>query len=243
MKRTIVPLDKQYEELKMLVWQDCAVPEVFFRKATDDEQICFYLFSTSLCELTYIDLNYQSFTAYPPSEYKKGGLDYWFSKIHPGDRRMLADKILETNKSSHALFSKQNPTPGTVNYRFKNGNNQWIWVQHTVYILSVTSDGSIDKMLHKLTLLDRLIFANYTHVKPFEISLNESGHQEGIDQLTKREKQVLKQIAEGFSSKMIADNLNISVNTVETHRRHLLEKLQVKNSMELIKKAFRLFWN
>jgi two-component system response regulator NreC len=60
--------------------------------------------------------------------------------------------------------------------------------------------------------------------------------------LTKREKQILQLIGEGLSTKMIAEKCNISINTVETHRRHLLEKLNVKNSMQLIKEASKVFW-
>ena len=59
---------------------------------------------------------------------------------------------------------------------------------------------------------------------------------------TKREKEVLHLIGEGYSTKQIADKLNISINTVETHRRHLLEKIQVKNSMELIKQTSNAHW-
>ncbi|MDI3567800.1 response regulator transcription factor, partial [Bradyrhizobium sp. Arg816] len=61
-----------------------------------------------------------------------------------------------------------------------------------------------------------------------------------LDVLTKREKEVLKCIGEGFSSKQISDKLFISNNTVETHRRHLLEKLKVKNSAELISRTARI---
>ena len=59
--------------------------------------------------------------------------------------------------------------------------------------------------------------------------------------LTSREKQVLQMISDGLSTKMIADQCFISVHTVETHRKHLLEKLDVRNSMELIKKASKYF--
>jgi DNA-binding CsgD family transcriptional regulator len=50
-------------------------------------------------------------------------------------------------------------------------------------------------------------------------------------------------IGEGYSTKQMADKLNISINTVETHRRHLLGKIQVKNSMELIKQTANLSWS
>lgn len=58
-------------------------------------------------------------------------------------------------------------------------------------------------------------------------------------QLTKREIEVIKLIAEGLTSQDIADKLFISPRTVDTHRRNLLQKLNVKNTAELIKFAIK----
>jgi len=55
--------------------------------------------------------------------------------------------------------------------------------------------------------------------------------------LSKRETEVLKKIAQGYSSKDIAKLLFISENTVETHRRNLFAKLQANNVADLIVKA------
>ena len=55
--------------------------------------------------------------------------------------------------------------------------------------------------------------------------------------LSKREAEVLKKIAQGYSSKDIAKLLFISENTVETHRRNLFAKLQANNVADLIVKA------
>ena len=67
-------------------------------------------------------------------------------------------------------------------------------------------------------------------------------YTEKVRTFTKREMEVLTLIGEGFSSKHIADQLCISISTVETHRRHLLEKMEVKNSMQLIKQATYALW-
>ncbi|MBB6111058.1 two-component system, NarL family, response regulator NreC [Mucilaginibacter lappiensis] len=67
-------------------------------------------------------------------------------------------------------------------------------------------------------------------------------YTEKVRTFTKREMEVLTLIGEGFSTKHIAEQLFISVNTVETHRRHLLEKMEVKNSMQLIKHATHALW-
>jgi|GEM_PF-1901867 DNA-binding NarL/FixJ family response regulator len=63
---------------------------------------------------------------------------------------------------------------------------------------------------------------------------------EYIDQLfklTKREKEVLCLISEGKNTKEISEDLFISLHTVETHRRNLLEKLNAKNTAEMVKVA------
>lgn len=57
--------------------------------------------------------------------------------------------------------------------------------------------------------------------------------------LTKREKEILKLIADGLSSQEIADNLFISLRTVETHRLNLNQKLDVKNTAGLVKEAIK----
>jgi DNA-binding CsgD family transcriptional regulator len=55
--------------------------------------------------------------------------------------------------------------------------------------------------------------------------------------LTTREREVLKLIAEGKSSKEIGDLLFISARTVEHHRANIMEKLNLKNTADLVKYA------
>lgn len=59
-------------------------------------------------------------------------------------------------------------------------------------------------------------------------------------QISAREKEVASLLAEGFSTKAISERLKISFNTVETHRKNLLAKLEAKNSTELIFKVGKL---
>ena len=57
--------------------------------------------------------------------------------------------------------------------------------------------------------------------------------------LTNREIEVLKLVAEGLTSKEIAEMLSISIRTVEHHRANLLKKLNLKNTADLIKHAIQ----
>lgn len=57
--------------------------------------------------------------------------------------------------------------------------------------------------------------------------------------LSSREREVLQLLAEGHSVKETAFKLGVSAKTVETHRRHIMEKLQISNSSEIVKYALR----
>ncbi len=59
------------------------------------------------------------------------------------------------------------------------------------------------------------------------------------DRLTDREQEVIKQIAEGLSSDEIAEALTISKKTVDRHRSNILEKLGMRNRVELTRYAIR----
>ncbi len=63
----------------------------------------------------------------------------------------------------------------------------------------------------------------------------DDGSQDGvlISSLTKREVQVLKLVAQQYSTREIANELHISESTVETHRKNLMKKVRVKNSVGL----------
>ncbi len=62
---------------------------------------------------------------------------------------------------------------------------------------------------------------------------------EPYDQLTSREREILKLIAEGKTNRQIADMLCISIKTVLGHRAKVMEKLDLHNRTELIKYAIR----
>jgi two-component system response regulator NreC len=61
----------------------------------------------------------------------------------------------------------------------------------------------------------------------------------GYDLLTSREREVLQLIAEGYSNQRIAQELFISVKTVEAHKAHIMSKLHARNRTDLIRYALR----
>ena len=57
--------------------------------------------------------------------------------------------------------------------------------------------------------------------------------------LSEREHEVLRHICQGMSNQEIAEAVELSIHTVDAHRRKLLTKLNAKNTAEMIMKAFK----
>lgn len=58
-------------------------------------------------------------------------------------------------------------------------------------------------------------------------------------ELTERESEILKLIAEGVSTSDISDRLFVSIKTIGTHKQHILEKLNLKTTTDLVKYAIK----
>ena len=69
--------------------------------------------------------------------------------------------------------------------------------------------------------------------------LQSNGLQDSFELLTPREKEILQLLAEGKSNKEVATVLDVSPYTVETHRMHLMQKLNLHNTAEIVLYAVR----
>ncbi len=105
-------------------------------------------------------------------------------------------------------------------------------------------DCAFDEMAHAI----RMIIDNKTYVNSQIASLvveslmsdsPRSHNKHAFSLLTEREKEVLQLIAEGKSTKQIASSLNVSTKTIESHRRQVMGKLNIRNIADLTKYAIR----
>lgn len=101
--------------------------------------------------------------------------------------------------------------------------------------------------LEELTRAIRTVAADHTYLSPQISNLVVSDYLEHLPEdgqspaevLTPREREVLQLLAEGKSVKDIAAKLKVSIKTVETHRRQIMEKLDIHSIAELTKYAIR----
>lgn len=71
------------------------------------------------------------------------------------------------------------------------------------------------------------------------VKLLETGGRETLPEISPREMEVLRLLVDGLNTKTIASKLHISKNTVDTHRRRILDKLDCQNVAELTRLAIR----
>jgi len=109
------------------------------------------------------------------------------------------------------------------------------------YLLKDSAEADLIKAVHVVAggksffspAVSKVLLDDYVR------KLSRSGTEDAYDLLTPREREILQLIAEGKSNKDVANLLNLSVYTVESHRSNLMEKLNLKGVPELILYAVR----
>ncbi|HTL59860.1 MAG TPA: LuxR C-terminal-related transcriptional regulator [Candidatus Limnocylindrales bacterium] len=207
--------------------------------------------------ILYVSPKFEKITGYACQKFISEGLTFWFSVIHPADMQAVVGSI---TKAQHELLTI-NPRPMTplkLEYRITRRDSRVIWIREFKQIISYRN-GKKDHILgclHDITaekadertaieaLLKRDKAANalldiaVSHRLSDALDSRKSAVPSS-NPISGREREVLRLVAAGYSSKQIAAELAISENTVETHRRHLLQKLHVNNSTALVKEAHR----
>jgi two-component system response regulator DctR len=82
-------------------------------------------------------------------------------------------------------------------------------------------------------LVDRIEHALQASSAYLETLRSQQGVRERVAELTDREQAVMRLVIDGLPNKLIADELTISVRTVEVHRARVFDKMQVKSAVEL----------
>ena len=123
--------------------------------------------------------------------------------------------------------------------------------EYVVEILKAGGSGYLLKNSKKQEFVDAIesvlsgkkVFSNKISEQLFNRLVNPPHENDKNEEpeipLTKREIEIIQNIADDLSNQQIADKLHISLRTVETHRRNLMQKLNVKTVVALLKYAAR----
>lgn len=140
-------------------------------------------------------------------------------KAHSVETKLL---VLTVHKAEEYVFAA-----------LKAGANGYLLKDATHAELKLAIDNVLDGKTYLSPGISERLVTSYLAGKPPAES------ESRLDRITQRERQVLKLIAEGHKNKDIAEDLCISVKTVEKHRSNLMKKLDFHNASELTAFAIR----
>lgn len=194
--------------------------------------------------LAFLTGEVESVTGYPEYIFREKGIEASITMIHPEDREELLRFQKIVFDSFHTLTIEEKYT-----YEFTY-TTRWIhritqeviWVTSKAKPFIIDSQGNFVVDLHVIVQLQnppaiKSYDWNYSYKKKdgTRIFVSKETPEKRTIKLTKKQKEIAKMILDGKESKEIGKALNISVNTVGTHRKNILKTLDARNTGEMIK--------
>jgi DNA-binding CsgD family transcriptional regulator len=201
------------------------------------------------CPMMHPDLHYASKNSQQVFGYTTGyivqnsGIDKYIGHVHENDQRDLFDCFSFVHDSLESFSPDEHHEYRYIfHYRFRRGDGKYIHLHDEKAAINLKNSRNLYYAL----------FRDVTEEKPFTgvkvelfrqnetlTKLHEFRPSSQRQLLSNREKDLVKLIGQGLSTKEIAWQLNISHNTVRNIKSRLFEKFNVNNSIELLNMAAR----
>lgn len=230
------------EELQLKEKKQYLKRAVFFNNQLDIMPCTLYLLDLQRQKYLHICEDITNFIGYSSAIFFKFGHSGFLNLFHPEDLKEYTGEIfkefiiyvssLDKKKIKNARFS--------VNYRIKHKEGNYVQLLDQFIVLETDENNK-----------PVLVLGTYNDITPYKtdtkiiFSISEFDSKEGNKlisskiypeniKMTYKEKEIIILLKNGETSKSIASMLNISYHTVNAHRRNILEKLELKNTSELI---------
>ncbi|CAN5747472.1 hypothetical protein BH24BAC1_BH24BAC1_41460 [soil metagenome] len=193
----------------------------------------------------FVSNNAQALLGYSSQELIKGEVGFLATLIHPADFSWLQALLWRTQDHVQTLPPRQRLYHRvSFDCRVRKSDGSYIRVLNQVTVLQTDDEGAVTHLLGSTTDI-----TNWKKRETLVATVHEADggsgpvytSAEGLPApqttLSKRECEIVKLLAQGLSSKQIADRLFISRHTVSTHRQNIIEKTGSKNTGELVHRA------
>lgn len=210
----------------------------------------FYIVEPTTRTYHFLGKQQESISGIDNKTFMEQGVQAFLERVHPDETAILVNEVYLDFYTWYNAVKNQVNFSNIVfqyNYRFLNRNGLYINLIEYVYILEVDDNDQPSLLLGNVktsnTIESRPIKTAMKAFRPNEVVETLFSRTYGKEisryELTKRELDILRNLATGKTSKQIANQLFISPHTVDTHRRNLLKKMDCSSVVELAQIAFR----
>ncbi len=207
------------------------------------------IFNFDTLQYEYLSRNVRNILGYDPEDYLNGGLGFNYSILNSTHADIIASSIYPMYLEQCVKYASE----GVLNrlrfsYEYivncKSGKRLWCLQQST--IIEIDEDGHPLLDLFTITDINAIKkddLINFTIAKKNDQGIFETIHTSSFQTkdfslLSGREMQILKLLCEGHSTPQIAGILHLSEHTVKTHRKNIMNKMEVRNRMDIVKIAY-----
>lgn len=206
-----------------------------------------YVVDLRVLNYVYVSPNAQDIVGYSAEEYMKNGLSDSVRFFHPDEIGHFLDTFPKVLKRYFDI-----PVENRMRFKFTllfrnfntaEGQYKWLLQQnvalftdeggHLVYVMGMMTDVTHLRQHHKLTMVLSYKNSNGT----YEMERFEPTATNEKVLVTKRERDIIRLLSKGLSSRQIAEQMSLSTHTINTHRKNILNKTSTHNVVELVSYA------
>lgn len=202
---------------------------IFFRGLVEKMPVGLYTASYKSESVTWCNPYMESMFGLTSAEIIALGNDFCGTLVHPDDQHLT--------QISQLLLSQQPIVNFGGIFRVRSvTDSKWKWLAGWATSLNKDDQGIATDMLCVLVDLGVCIHTYDRTLDALKDALRNK-KDESLLSLTNREREVLLLIAKGLKNKEVAERLSLSEYTIETHRKNIKLKLNVRTTTELLRKA------
>lgn len=192
----------------------------------------------------FVSKNFTACTGLSRDKMMAGGMNYFWSLLHPDDINLWLESLknLMTFTMTELDDDQRKRMSYTWNYRIKNAQDKYVnIIQNTTPLQFDEAKKPIIGMAHYTVLngdlaMDICASAKYLNDNnEYETLFYQNvSNSKMLGLISNRERDIIRLIITKNTSEAIAEKLNISIHTVNTHRRNILKKINIDSTYELI---------
>jgi len=191
----------------------------------------------------FMSANVESLLGYSPRKFTAGGIAFARELLHPEDAGPAWQLLLRAYKCLLDLPARHRPLAGlSRDYRLRRADGTYVRLLEQSKVLQLDRHGNVTHLLGVCTditdwkrsdVLSASVDSAHAHT--CLTAADAPGTRPGG--LSPREREIIRLVSEGYNSQQIADQLFISVHTVNTHRRNISGKTKTRTAGSLVRFA------